>query len=46
MMKTFRGIFIPDTYRITSGMTEQQIVAMMLKRFQEVYNQLPENQRV
>lgn len=42
--KRLEGYLFPDTYRITSGMTEQQIVAMMLKRFQEVYNQLPENQ--
>lgn len=37
------GYLFPDTYIISKGMSEKQIVEMMLKRFEQVYNQLPPN---
>lgn len=39
--KRFEGYLFPDTYSIPKGYTEKQILNMMLKRFQEVWEQLP-----
>jgi len=41
--KRLEGYLFPDTYIIPKGMSEKQIVEMMLKRFEQVYNQLPPN---
>ncbi|KJS20305.1 MAG: hypothetical protein VR72_15205 [Clostridiaceae bacterium BRH_c20a] len=41
--KRLEGYLFPDTYLIPKGMSEKQIVEMMLKRFEQVYNKLPEN---
>jgi len=41
--KRLEGYLFPDTYIIPKGMSEVKIVEMMLKRFEQVYNKLPEN---
>lgn len=37
------GYLFPDTYSIPRGWPVEKVVNLMLKRFQEIYNQLPPN---
>lgn len=41
--KRLEGYLFPDTYKISKGTSEKQIVSMMLKRFEDIYKGLPEN---
>lgn len=41
--KRLEGYLFPDTYVVSAGMSAKQIIEMMLKRFEEVYNELPPN---
>lgn len=38
------GYLFPDTYQIPRGMKVDKVIDVMLKRFEQVYNSLPENQ--
>jgi UPF0755 protein len=42
--KNLEGFLFPDTYRITRGTAADDIVGMMLKRFEEVYSESLEQQ--
>jgi len=41
--KRLEGYLFPDTYIISKGMSGKQIIEIMLKRFSQVYSQLPPN---
>ncbi|MDN5347221.1 MAG: hypothetical protein PWP65_785 [Clostridia bacterium] len=40
------GFLFPDTYRVTPGATAQEIISLLLKRFQEVYEEEIDNAQV
>ncbi|NLT96204.1 MAG: endolytic transglycosylase MltG [Clostridia bacterium] len=42
--KRLEGYLFPDTYIVPKGISEKEIIEMMLQRFVEVYNQLPANE--
>ncbi|MFZ5943352.1 MAG: endolytic transglycosylase MltG [Bacillota bacterium] len=41
--RRLEGYLFPDTYEVAKGATAEQIIEMMLKRFEQVYNQLSPN---
>ncbi|SMB95598.1 UPF0755 protein [Desulfonispora thiosulfatigenes DSM 11270] len=42
--KRLEGFLFPDTYEVGKSMSAKQIITVMLKRFENVYNSLPEMQ--
>lgn len=41
--RRLEGYLFPDTYTIAKGTPVKAVIEMMLKRFEEVYNRLPQN---
>lgn len=41
---SLEGYLFPDTYRLTRGMTEEEILALMVSRFREVFGEAEERQ--
>jgi UPF0755 protein len=41
--KRLEGYLFPDTYWIEKGMTAEEMMDMMLRRFEEIYDSMPEN---
>jgi UPF0755 protein len=41
--KRLEGYLFPDTYRIDRGMPAERVMNMMLRRFDEIYQTMPEN---
>jgi UPF0755 protein len=41
--KRLEGYLFPDTYRIDRGMPAERVMNLMLRRFEEIYQTMPEN---